>query len=56
MQLVKRADGAKKNLTLSEACALSGLEAGNHRADRNVQATWRLLRALSTQAVPKGEA
>lgn len=47
MQLVKRTLGTKKNLTLAEACALYGLEAGNHRADRDVQATCRLLRALA---------
>ena len=52
MQLVKRVVGTKKNLTLSEACALFGLEAGNHRADRDVLATWRLLRALAARAAP----
>lgn len=50
MQLVKRLIGAKKNLTLSDACALYGLEAGNHRADRDVLATWRLIRAVSARA------
>jgi len=47
MQLEKRAVGTKKNLTLAEACSLYGLEAGNHRADRDVLATWRLLKALA---------
>jgi DNA polymerase-3 subunit epsilon len=46
MQLVKRAARTKKNLTLSEACALYGLEGGNHRADVDVLATWRLLKRL----------
>lgn len=46
MQLVKRMVGAKKNLTLAEACARYGLEAGNHRADKDVLATWRLLKKL----------
>jgi DNA polymerase III epsilon subunit-like protein len=50
MQLVKRVVGAKKNLTLAEACALYGLEAGNHRADRDVLATWRLLKRLVERA------
>ena len=46
MQLVKRAVRTKKNLTLSEACAFYGLEGGNHRADVDVLATWRLLNRL----------
>lgn len=50
MQLLKRAAGTKKNLTLAEACALYGLEAGNHRADKDVLATCRLLRALVERA------
>lgn len=50
MQLAKRLAGTKKNLTLSEACAYHGLEGGNHRADYDVLATWRLLRALIGQA------
>ena len=53
MQLVKRVVGTKKNLTLSEACALYGLGANNHRADRDVLATWRLLRALGAHAMPE---
>lgn len=43
MQLVKRVVGTEKNLTLSEACAVYDLEAGNHWADKDVLATWRLL-------------
>lgn len=46
MQLVKKIVGTKKNLSLAEACALYGVEAGNHRADRDVLATWRLLGSL----------
>lgn len=47
MQLVKRTAGTRKNLTLSEACALYGLEGGNHRADVDVLATYRLLTRLA---------
>jgi DNA polymerase III epsilon subunit-like protein len=47
MQLVKSVVGTKKNLTLTEACTLYGVEAGNHRADKDVMATWRLLKSLS---------
>ena len=50
MQLVKRVVGTKKNLTLAEACKRYGLEAGNHRADRDVLATWRLLKSLVKRA------
>src|ERR1043166_1713875 len=50
MALLKRVAGTKKNLTLAEACALYGLEAGNHRADRDVLATCRLLRTLVERA------
>jgi DNA polymerase III epsilon subunit-like protein len=46
MQLVKRAVGTKKNLTLADACAHYGLEGGNHRADVDVLATCRLLRKV----------
>lgn len=46
MQLVKKRIGARKSLTLSEACAYFGLEGGNHRAARDVQATCCLLQAL----------
>jgi DNA polymerase-3 subunit epsilon len=50
MQMVKRSLGTKRNLTLSEACAHYGLEGGNHRADYDVLATWRLLRTLTQPA------
>jgi DNA polymerase III epsilon subunit-like protein len=50
MQLVKRVVGTKKNLTLSEACGFYGLEGGNHRADVDVLATYRLLTRLATSS------
>jgi DNA polymerase-3 subunit epsilon len=46
MQAVKQTIGTRKSLTLGEACAHFGLEGGNHRASRDVQATCRLLQAL----------
>jgi len=46
MQLVKQATGTKKSITLEEACAHYGLEGGNHRAGRDVEATYQLLKAL----------
>ena len=46
MQLVKRAVGTNKSLSLEEACARFGVEGGNHRADRDVEATYRLLREV----------
>lgn len=46
MQLVKRAAGTRKSLTLSEACARFGVEGGNHRAACDVEATCRLLRKV----------
>lgn len=46
MQLVKRRAGTKKSVTLEEACARYGVEGGCHRAARDVEATWRLLKAL----------
>lgn len=52
MQVVKRSVGTTKNLTLSDACAYFGLEGGNHRADRDVQATWRLLNKLIGSSNP----
>ena len=45
-QLVKQALGTKKSLTLGDACARYGLEGGNHRAARDVQAVYCLLNAL----------
>ena len=53
MQLVKRVTGTKKSLTLNDACALFGLEGGNHRAGRDVLATLRLLKALSAVQAEK---
>ena len=50
MQLVKQAVGTKRSPTLTEACAHYGLEGGNHRAARDVQATARLLQALKSAA------
>jgi DNA polymerase III epsilon subunit-like protein len=47
MQLVKRIVGTKKNLTLADACGIYGLETGNHRADRDVLATCRLLTRIA---------
>ncbi|HKG11757.1 MAG TPA: 3'-5' exonuclease [Pyrinomonadaceae bacterium] len=47
MQLAKARVGAKKNLTLTEACAHYGLEGGTHRADADVLATYRLLKRLT---------
>lgn len=46
LQLVKRALGTKKNVTLEAACAHYGLAGGTHRAADDVRATYRLLRAL----------
>lgn len=46
MQTVKKKIGTRRSLTLSEACAHFGLEGGNHRAARDVQATCCLLQAL----------
>ena len=48
MQLVKKVTGTKKSLTLNDACAHFGLAGGNHRAARDVQATYELLQALSS--------
>lgn len=48
MQTVKQRIGMRRSLTLSEACAHFGLEGGNHRAARDVEATCCLLRALRT--------
>ena len=57
MQMVKRAAGVKKSLTLSDACALYDLEGGTHRAAQDVLATHRLLTcvALKTQARQLGQ-
>ncbi|MGH9903311.1 MAG: 3'-5' exonuclease [Pyrinomonadaceae bacterium] len=50
MQLVKKTLGVRRSLTLNDACAHYGLEGGNHRAGRDVLATYRLLRALIASA------
>jgi hypothetical protein len=36
--------GMSESVTLGEACAYFGLEAGNHRAARDISATYGLLR------------
>ncbi len=46
MQLVRQALGTRRSLTLREACAHCGLEGGNHRARRDVEATYQLLKSL----------
>ena len=48
MQLIKERLGARKSVTLTEACAAYGLEGGNHRAARDVVATHCLLKAVLT--------
>ena len=50
LQFVKQALGTKKSLTLGDACARCGLEGGNHRAARDVQAVCFLLNALLSAA------
>jgi DNA polymerase-3 subunit epsilon len=46
MQLVKQTIRTKKSLKLEDACGHFGVEGGNHRAGRDVEATCRLLQAL----------
>jgi DNA polymerase III epsilon subunit-like protein len=46
MQAIKQRLGTRRALTLTEACAHFGLEGGNHRATRDVEATCRLLQVL----------
>ncbi len=46
MQFVRQAIGTRRSLTLEEACAHYGLEGGNHRARRDVEATYSLLKSL----------
>jgi DNA polymerase-3 subunit epsilon len=46
MQFVRQAIGTRRSLTLEEACAHYGLEGGNHRARRDVEATYKLLKSL----------
>lgn len=45
MQLVKQKMGMKKSVSLEGACSHFGVEGGCHRAARDVEATYRLLRA-----------
>ena len=52
MQLVKQTIGVRKSLTLAAACAYYGLEGGNHRAARDVEATCQLLKALMAPLRP----
>ena len=55
MQLIKRSLGARKSVTLAEACAAYGLQGGNHRAARDVLATYQLLREVARrEAQPHG--
>lgn len=46
MELARRVIGIRRALTLEEACAHFGLEGGNHRADKDVEATARLLTSI----------
>jgi DNA polymerase III epsilon subunit-like protein len=46
MQLVKTRMGLRYNPTLGEACAFYGLEGGNHRAGRDTQAMFEMLRKV----------
>lgn len=50
MEFARRALGIRRSLTLEEACAHFGLEGGNHRAGKDVEATARLLKSLMSQA------
>lgn len=51
MQLARQRIGTRRSPTLEEACAHCGVEGGTHRADRDVEATARLLRRLLSEAV-----
>ena len=46
MRLVMEQFRLKRSITLTQACALVGLEGGNHRAARDVEVTCRLLLKL----------
>lgn len=48
MELARRTLGIRRALTLEEACSHYGVEGGNHRADKDVEATARLIRSLVT--------
>jgi DNA polymerase III epsilon subunit-like protein len=55
MQLVKTRMGLRHSPTLGEACALFGLEGGNHRARRDTEALCEMLRKVCEMiAVGKG--
>jgi len=54
MQLVKMAMGTRKSVTLGEACLHFGVEAGNHRAARDVVATYHLLRKIIAPSAASG--
>lgn len=53
MQLVKKAIGTKKSLTLNEACAFYGVAGGNHRAGCDVLATYQLLNTLKSDTAQR---
>lgn len=46
MELTRRTLGIRRSLTLEEACVRYGLEGGNHRAARDVEATACLIKSL----------
>ncbi len=48
--IVKRSLGTRKSVSLAKACTYYGLEAGTHRAERDVQATYHLLRCVLRSA------
>ncbi|CAN5451153.1 MAG: 3'-5' exonuclease [Pyrinomonadaceae bacterium] len=52
MQLVKKLTGAKRNPTLNDACAYFGVAGGNHRAARDVEATYDLLQKIKAGSGP----
>ena len=54
MQLVKMVIGTRKSVTLGEACLHFGVEAGNHRAARDVGATCHLLRKIIAPSAASG--
>lgn len=49
MQFVRQTLGTRRSPTLEEACAHYGLAGGNHRAQRDVEATYSLLRRLISE-------
>ncbi len=46
MQFVRKAMGTRRSPTLEEACIHYGLEGGNHRARKDVEVTYNLLKSL----------